>query len=149
MIAGSREVPIYGHRSQPKASGESADFSRTVVHDILTHEDDQGITYGPYVYCPNRQPRHTDRLYQGPQARVLFYHQELQGQAQEMVQQRTIGGRPLIIVSEDYEGLPTINLVIHNVGPGPAKNITFDFSAPSKARTSTCSPMIRPSCRRG
>ncbi len=36
----------------------------------------------------------------------------------------------MIILSEDCENLPTINLVIQNVGPGPAKDITFDFSAP-------------------
>jgi hypothetical protein len=59
-----------------------------------------------------------------------FTIRNLQAQSQEMIQQRTTGGRPLIIVSEDYERLPTINLVIQNVGPGPAKNITFDFSAP-------------------
>jgi hypothetical protein len=78
-----------------------------------------------------------------------FTIKTLQGQVQEAFQARTTGGRPLIIITEDYENLPTINLVVQNVGPGPAKNITFDFSAPSKARTSTCSPMIRPSCRRG
>ncbi len=59
-----------------------------------------------------------------------FTIRNLRSQVQEMNQARTTGGRPLIIVSEDYENLPTINLVIQNVGPGPAKNITFTFSAP-------------------
>ena len=36
----------------------------------------------------------------------------------------------MIIVSEDYENMPTINLVVQNVGSGPAKNITFTFSSP-------------------
>jgi hypothetical protein len=47
-----------------------------------------------------------------------------------MVQERITGGRLLSILSEDYENLPTINLAIQNVGPGPAKNITFTFSSP-------------------
>ena len=59
-----------------------------------------------------------------------FTTRAIQRQVQEMVRESTTGGRPLIIVSEDYENLPTINLIIQNVGPGPAKNITFTFSAP-------------------
>jgi hypothetical protein len=47
----------------------------------------------------------------------------------EAYRERTTGGRPLIIVSKDYENLPTINLIIQNVGPGPAKNISFQFSS--------------------
>ena len=46
-----------------------------------------------------------------------------------MNQARTTGGRLLIIVTEDYENLPTINLVVQNVGFGPAKNISFEFSS--------------------
>ncbi len=40
------------------------------------------------------------------------------------------GGRPLITVSEDYANLPNISLIVQNVGQGPAKDITFEFSAP-------------------
>lgn len=40
------------------------------------------------------------------------------------------GGRPLITVSEDYANLPDISLIVQNVGQGPAKDITFEFSAP-------------------
>jgi hypothetical protein len=52
---------------------------------------------------------------------------------QRMVQEMTAehqagGGRPLITVSEDYATLPNINIVIQNVGQGPAKRISFDFS---------------------
>lgn len=54
----------------------------------------------------------------------------IRSQVDEMVRESTTGGRPLIIVSEDYENLPTVNLIIQNVGSGPAKNITFRFSAP-------------------
>jgi hypothetical protein len=40
------------------------------------------------------------------------------------------GGRPLITVSEDYANLPDISLIVQNVGQGPAKDISFEFSAP-------------------
>lgn len=59
-----------------------------------------------------------------------FTTRAIQSQVQEMVRESTTGGRPLIIVSEDYENLPTINLIIQNVGHGPAKNIAFQFSSP-------------------
>jgi hypothetical protein len=59
-----------------------------------------------------------------------FTTRAIQRQVQEMVRESTTGGRPLIIVSEDYENLPTINLIVQNVGPGPAKNINFHFSSP-------------------
>ena len=58
-----------------------------------------------------------------------FTIRNLRNQVQEMNQARTTGGRPLIIVTEDYENLPTINLVVQNVGYGPAKNISFEFSS--------------------
>src|SRR5215204_4092559 len=60
----------------------------------------------------------------------FFTIRNLRGQVQEAYQARTTGGRPLIIVTEDYENLPTINLVVQNVGHGPAKNILFEFSSP-------------------
>ena len=59
-----------------------------------------------------------------------FTIKTLRGQVQEAFQARTTGGRPLIIVTEDYENLPTVNLIVQNVGYGPAKNITFAFSSP-------------------
>jgi hypothetical protein len=40
------------------------------------------------------------------------------------------GGRPLITVSEDYAKVPNINLILQNVGQDPAKDISFEFSAP-------------------
>src|SRR5215217_2016372 len=48
----------------------------------------------------------------------FFTIKTLRGQVQEAFQARITGGRPLIIVSEDYENLPTINLIVQNVGPG-------------------------------
>ncbi len=59
-----------------------------------------------------------------------FTIRNLRSQVNEMTQARFTGERPLIIVTEDYENLPTINLVVQNVGYGPAKNISFEFSSP-------------------
>ena len=65
----------------------------------------------------------------------------IRSQVEEMARETTTGGRPLIIVSEDYENLPTINLIIQNVCPGPAKNINFHFTPrPLRAPTGSCSP---------
>jgi hypothetical protein len=50
---------------------------------------------------------------------------------QEMRAEHTAGGgRPLITVSEDYANLPNISLIVQNVGGGPAKDISFEFSEP-------------------
>jgi hypothetical protein len=52
--------------------------------------------------------------------------QSTQEMVQEMREERTTGGRPLITVSEDYESLPNLSLVVvQNVGHGPAKSISF------------------------
>jgi hypothetical protein len=49
----------------------------------------------------------------------------------EMREEHTAGGgRPLITVSEDYANLPNMNIIVQNVGQGPAKDIRFEFSAP-------------------
>lgn len=49
----------------------------------------------------------------------------------EMREEHTAGGgRPLITVSEDYANLPNMNIIVQNVGQGPAKDITFEFSSP-------------------
>lgn len=49
---------------------------------------------------------------------------------EEMRAQRTAMGRPLVIVQEDYESLPELDVVIRNVSEGAAKDIEFDFSVP-------------------
>jgi len=67
-----------------------------------------------------------------------FTIRNLRRQVQEMNQARTTGGRPLIIVTEDYENLPTINLVIQNVGYGPATK-TSRLSSPLRWRARTAS----------
>ena len=49
---------------------------------------------------------------------------------QEMRSQRTAMGRPLVIVQEDYESLPELDVAIRNVSEGAARDIEFQFSAP-------------------
>lgn len=49
---------------------------------------------------------------------------------QEMREQRTAMGRPLVIVEEDYDDLPELDVAIRNVSEGAARDITFEFSAP-------------------
>ena len=46
----------------------------------------------------------------------------------EMKSQRTAMGRPLVIVQEDYDSLPEIDIVIRNVSESAARDITFEFS---------------------
>ena len=48
----------------------------------------------------------------------------------EMREQRTAMGRPLVIVQEDYDDLPELDVAIRNVSEGAARDITFEFSAP-------------------
>ena len=49
---------------------------------------------------------------------------------QEMRAQRTAMGRPLVIVEEDYESLPELDVAIRNVSEGAARDIEFEFSVP-------------------
>ena len=49
---------------------------------------------------------------------------------QEMRSQRTAMGRPLVIVQEDYESLPELDVAIRNVSEGAARDVEFQFSAP-------------------
>lgn len=53
----------------------------------------------------------------------------------ETKEQRVSGGRPQVIVEADYQRFPEIDFVVRNVGGGPAKEITFDFSANLKSST--------------
>ena len=53
---------------------------------------------------------------------------------QEMRTEHIAGGvRPLITVFENYANLPHMSLIVQNVGQGPAKDITFEFSEPIKS----------------
>lgn len=42
-------------------------------------------------------------------------------------------GRPMVIVRTGVNSLPQVDLVVQNVGPGPAKGVCFGFSAPLEA----------------
>lgn len=53
-----------------------------------------------------------------------------QNTLEEMRAQRTAMGRPLVIVQEDYDSLPELDLAIRNVSEGAARDIVFEFSAP-------------------
>jgi hypothetical protein len=48
----------------------------------------------------------------------------------EMRAQRTAVGRPQVIVDDDYDRLPEVDIVVRNVSQGAARDITFEFSAP-------------------
>ena len=75
--------------------------------------------------------------------------QSTQEMLQEMREERTIGGRPLITVSEDYESLPNLSLVVQNIGHGPPRRASRSPSRRrSRARTATYSPIWQ-SFRRG
>ena len=68
-------------------------------------------------------------LYQGRQARKARDDQD----------------RPQIIVDADYTGRFTTNIVVRNIGNGAAKDITFEFSAPTRPRAGRTSPRC-PTC---
>ena len=52
---------------------------------------------------------------------------------EEMRAQRTAMGRPLVIVQEDYESLPELDVAMRNVSEGAARDIEFEFSVPIKS----------------
>jgi hypothetical protein len=57
---------------------------------------------------------------------------------EEMRAQRLAGGRPTVIVDDNYDNLPEIDIVIRNMVGGPAKDISFEFSAPIESSTGFC-----------
>ena len=57
---------------------------------------------------------------------IKLYHEWL-GQRQE---EHFAGGRPKVVVTADYSHLPEIHVVVRNFAHAPAKDVTFDFSAP-------------------
>lgn len=64
-----------------------------------------------------------------------FIYRVSQKSLEEMRQERIAGGRPQVILEADYQRLPEIDLVVRNVGGGPAKDIEFDFSSTIKSST--------------
>lgn len=49
---------------------------------------------------------------------------------EEMRAQRLAGGRPTVIVADNFQNLPEIDIIIRNMVGGPAKDISFEFSVP-------------------
>jgi hypothetical protein len=45
-------------------------------------------------------------------------------------EEHVAGGRPQVVVTADYSHLPEIYVVVRNFARAPAKDVTFDFSAP-------------------
>jgi hypothetical protein len=46
------------------------------------------------------------------------------------LEEHVAGGRPQVVVTADYSHLPEIYVVVRNFARAPAKDVTFDFSAP-------------------
>jgi hypothetical protein len=61
-----------------------------------------------------------------------------QKSVEEMRAQRLAGGRPMVIVDDNYNNLPEIDIVIRNMQGGPAKDISFEFSAPVESASGFC-----------
>ena len=45
-------------------------------------------------------------------------------------EERTAGGRPMVVVAAGYDNPPGVALVVQNFNAAPAKDVTFEFSAP-------------------
>jgi hypothetical protein len=58
-------------------------------------------------------------------------------QIEEMRREFFSGGRPQVIVDDDYGSLPQVNIVVRNVSGGPAKEISFEFSSPIETSDGT------------
>ncbi len=43
---------------------------------------------------------------------------------------RIAGGRPMVVVNTDYSHLPEVSIVVRNFNKAPAKEVSFEFSAP-------------------
>ncbi len=52
----------------------------------------------------------------------------------ERREEHAAGGRPQVVVTADHSHSPEIYLVVRNFTQAPAKDITFDFSAPVESR---------------
>ncbi len=50
---------------------------------------------------------------------------------------RTAGGRPMVVVTADYDHLPEVNIAVRNFAQAPAKEVCFEFSAPVEAPDGT------------
>ncbi len=58
---------------------------------------------------------------------LVKLYREWVGQWKE---ERSAGGRPQVVLTSDYSHLPEVYLVVRNFTKAPAKDVTFEFSAP-------------------
>ncbi len=63
-------------------------------------------------------------------------------QVREMRETRVAQERPQVIVDVDHSKPPYVNVVLRNIGPGAARNITFDFSAPMEIPEGVNNPYV-------
>jgi hypothetical protein len=58
---------------------------------------------------------------------LIRLYREWVGQWKEM---HAAGGRPQVVLTADYSHLPAVYVVVRNFTKAPAKDVSFDFSAP-------------------
>ena len=69
---------------------------------------------------------------------IWFQFRAARESVQEVRAEFLAGGRPVVAVHDHYDpGRRSIELVIDNVGGGPAKNIAFEFSRPIESSDGT------------
>ena len=56
-------------------------------------------------------------------------------------EERIAGGRPMVVVAADYGHLPEVRVVVHNFTKAPAKEVSFEFSAPDESEW-TLNPLL-------
>ena len=50
---------------------------------------------------------------------------------------RVAGGRPQVVVAVDHSHLPRVSIAVRNFAQAPAKDVSFEFSAPVEAPDGT------------
>jgi hypothetical protein len=62
---------------------------------------------------------------------IWFQLRAARASVREVRQEFLAGGRPVVAVHDEYDhGTRALSLAVENVGQGPAKNISFEFSRP-------------------
>lgn len=69
---------------------------------------------------------------------IYFQLRSARDSVQEVRQEFLAGGRPVVAVHDEYDTASTvINLVVENVGQGPARDVNFEFSRPIESSDGT------------
>lgn len=62
---------------------------------------------------------------------LTFYYVRFTGKmVEELRETRIAQDRPQVVVDADYSDSSIVNIVVRNIGPGAAKDVSFEFSAP-------------------